>query len=122
MCHEPTSVGLAASIGVGKATVLLEDFDKADLIICIYHNPGTNHPRMLSSLREVSKRGAKIIAINPLRERGLERFTYPQDVIEMLTLESTPLAGHYYKVRIGGDTALIKGVMKRLIERHQARY
>ncbi|CAK7057250.1 FdhF/YdeP family oxidoreductase [Providencia rettgeri] len=120
MCHEPTSVGLAASIGVGKATVLLEDFDKADLIICIGHNPGTNHPRMLSSLREVSKRGAKIIAINPLRERGLERFTYPQDVIEMLTLESTPLAGHYYKVRIGGDTALIKGVMKRLIERHQA--
>ena len=119
MCHEPTSVGLAASIGVGKATVLLEDFDKADLVICIGHNPGTNHPRMLSSLREVSKRGAKIIAINPLRERGLERFAYPQDVVEMLTLESTPLAGHYYKVRIGGDTALIKGVMKILIERHQ---
>lgn len=119
MCHEPTSVGLAASIGVGKATVLLEDFDKADLVICIGHNPGTNHPRMLSSLREVSKRGAKIIAINPLRERGLERFAYPQDVVEMLTLESIPLAGHYYKVRIGGDTALIKGVMKVLIERHQ---
>lgn len=120
MCHEPTSVGLAAAIGVGKATVLLEDFDKADLVICIGHNPGTNHPRMLSSLREVSKRGAKIIAINPLRERGLERFAYPQDVVEMLTLESTPLAGHYYKVRVGGDTALIKGVMKVLIERHQA--
>lgn len=77
MCHEPTSVGLAASIGVGKGTVLLDDFDKADLVICIGHNPGTNHPRMLSSLREVSKRGAKIIAINPLKERGLERFTYP---------------------------------------------
>ena len=119
MCHEPTSVGLAASIGVGKATVLLDDFDKADLVICIGHNPGTNHPRMLSSLREVSKRGAKIIAINPLRERGLERFAYPQDVVEMLTLESTPLAGHYYKVRVGGDTALIKGVMRLLIERHQ---
>ncbi len=120
MCHEPTSVGLANSIGVGKATVLLDDFDKADLVICIGHNPGTNHPRMLSSLREVSKRGAKIIAINPLRERGLERFTYPQDVLEMLTLESTPLAGHYYKVRVGGDTALLKGVMKLLIEKHQA--
>ncbi|MEY1277554.1 FdhF/YdeP family oxidoreductase [Providencia rettgeri] len=120
MCHEPTSVGLADSIGVGKATVLLDDFDKADLVICIGHNPGTNHPRMLSSLREVSKRGAKIIAINPLRERGLERFTYPQDVVEMLTLESTPLAGHYYKVRVGGDTALLKGVMKLLIEKHQA--
>ncbi|WP_265498286.1 FdhF/YdeP family oxidoreductase [Providencia rustigianii] len=120
MCHEPTSVGLAAAIGVGKGTVLLEDFDKADLVICIGHNPGTNHPRMLSSLREISKRGAKIIAINPLRERGLERFTYPQDPIEMLTLESTPLAEHYYKVRIGGDTALMKGIMRVIIELHDA--
>jgi len=118
MCHEPTSVGLAASIGVGKGTVLLEDFDKADLVICIGHNPGTNHPRMLSSLREVSKRGAKIMAINPLRERGLERFTSPQDPVEMLTLSSTPLATYYYKVRIGGDTALIKGVMKAVIAQH----
>lgn len=118
MCHEPTSVGLAASIGVGKGTVLLEDFDKADLVICIGHNPGTNHPRMLSSLREVSKRGAKIIAINPLRERGLERFTSPQNPVEMLTLSSTPLATYYYKVRIGGDTALIKGVMKAVITQH----
>lgn len=116
MCHEPTSVGLAASIGVGKGTVLLEDFDKADLVVCIGHNPGTNHPRMLSSLREVSKRGAKIIAINPLKERGLERFTYPQDPIEMLAFESTPLAQHYYKVRVGGDTALIKGVMRIVLE------
>lgn len=120
MCHEPTSVGLAAAIGVGKGTVLLDDFDKADLVICIGHNPGTNHPRMLSSLREVSKRSAQIVAINPLCERGLERFTYPQDIAEMLTLESTPLAGHYYKVRIGGDTALIKGVMRIIIERHKA--
>ncbi|WJW83106.1 FdhF/YdeP family oxidoreductase [Moellerella wisconsensis] len=120
MCHEPTSVGLAAAIGVGKGTVLLDDFDQADLVICIGHNPGTNHPRMLSTLREVSKRGAKIIAINPLRERGLERFTYPQDPIEMLTLESTPLASSYYKVRIGGDTALLKGVMRLVIEKHLA--
>lgn len=120
MCHEPTSVGLAAAIGVGKGTVLLDDFDKADLIICIGHNPGTNHPRMLSSLREVSKRGAKIIAINPLKERGLERFTYPQDPVEMLMLESTPLAEHYYKVRIGGDTALVKGIIRIIIEQHDA--
>lgn len=115
MCHEPTSVGLAAAIGVGKGTVLLEDFDKADLVICIGHNPGTNHPRMLTSLREVSKRGGKIIAINPLKERGLERFTAPQNPIEMLTLSSTQLATYYYKIRIGGDTALMKGVMKTLI-------
>lgn len=119
MCHEPTSVGLAASIGIGKGTVLLEDFDKADLVICIGHNPGTNHPRMLGTLRSVSKRGAQIIAINPLREVGLEKFTYPQNPIEMLTGKSTPLASHYYHVRVGGDIALLKGIMRVVLERHE---
>ncbi|WP_392564138.1 FdhF/YdeP family oxidoreductase [Orbus wheelerorum] len=118
MCHEPTSVGLAASIGIGKGTVLLDDFDHADLVICIGHNPGTNHPRMLGTLRKVSKRGATIVAVNPLRERGLERFAFPQSPVEMLTLSSTPLASHYYKVRIGGDTALLKGLMRIVLEKH----
>ena len=120
MCHEPTSVGLAASIGVGKGTVLLDDFDVCDLIICVGHNPGTNHPRMLTSLRAASLRGAKIIAINPLHERGLERFTAPQEPVEMLTGKETQLASSYYNVRIGGDIALLKGVMRLLIERHEA--
>ncbi len=75
MCHEATSVGLPESIGVGKGTVTLEDFDHCDALFCIGHNPGTNHPRMLTTLREVSKRGVPIIVFNPLRERGLERFT-----------------------------------------------
>lgn len=120
MCHEPTSVGLAASIGVGKGTVLLEDFEKCDLVICIGHNPGTNHPRMLTSLRALVKRGAKMIAINPLQERGLERFTAPQNPFEMLTNSETQLASSYYNVRIGGDMALLKGMMRLLIERDDA--
>lgn len=117
MCHEPTSVGLAASIGVGKGTVLLEDFEKCDLVICIGHNPGTNHPRMLTSLRALVKRGAKMIAINPLQERGLERFTAPQNPFEMLTNSETQLASAYYNVRIGGDMALLKGMMRLLSDR-----
>ena len=118
MCHEPTSVGLPQSIGVGKGTVDLEDFDHCDLVLCIGHNPGTNHPRMLGTLREVSKRGATIVAINPLRERGLERFTSPQSPIEMLSLGSTALASTYYKVRVVGDAAMLKGVMKALLAMH----
>lgn len=119
MCHEPTSVGLPESIGVGKGTVQLEDFDHADLVLCIGHNPGTNHPRMLGTLREVSKRGGTIVAINPLRERGLERFTSPQSPIEMLSFSSTELASTYYKVRVGGDAAMLKGVMKLLLRMHE---
>ncbi|AMG56757.1 FdhF/YdeP family oxidoreductase [Pantoea vagans] len=119
MCHEPTSVGLPESIGVGKGTVELEDFDHCDLVLCIGHNPGTNHPRMLGTLGEVSKRGATIVAINPLRERGLERFTSPQSPIEMLSMSSTELASTYYKVRVGGDAAMLKGVMKILLTMHE---
>jgi molybdopterin-dependent oxidoreductase alpha subunit len=116
MCHEPTSVGLPESIGVGKGTVTLEDFDYSDYIFCIGHNPGTNHPRMLSTLREASKRGVPIIAINPLRERGLERFTAPQSPVEMLTRASTPIASSYYLVKVGGDVAVLKGIMKTVVE------
>jgi molybdopterin-dependent oxidoreductase alpha subunit len=115
MCHEATSVGLPESIGVGKGTVTLEDFDHCDAVFCIGHNPGTNHPRMLTTLREISKRGAPIIVFNPLRERGLERFTAPQNPIEMLTLSSTPIASTYYLVKVGGDIALLKGIMKTLV-------
>lgn len=115
MCHEATSVGLPESIGVGKGTVTLADFDHADAIFCIGHNPGTNHPRMLGTLREASRRGCKIVVFNPLRERGLERFAAPQDPIEMLTLGSTAIASSYYPVSIGGDVAVLKGMMKFLI-------
>ncbi|QDW41250.1 FdhF/YdeP family oxidoreductase [Bradyrhizobium sp. KBS0727] len=115
MCHEATSVGLPESIGVGKGTVTLEDFDHCDALFCIGHNPGTNHPRMLTTLREVAKRGVPIIVFNPLRERGLERFTSPQHPAEMLTLGSTPIASTYYQVKVGGDIALLKGIMKTLL-------
>lgn len=120
MCHEPTSVGLGASIGVGKSTVVFEDFEKADLVIDIGHNPGTNHPRMLSVYRSLVKRGATLVAVNPLKERGLEKFLYPQNPVEMITVDATPLASHYYKVRVGGDMAMLKGMMRHVIERHEA--
>src|SRR5947208_8587729 len=115
MCHEATSVGLPESIGVGKGTVTMEDFDHCDALFCIGHNPGTDHPRMLTTLREVSKRGVPIIIFNPLRERGLERFTSPQHPLEMLTLSSTPIASTYYLVKVGGDIAVLKGIMKTLV-------
>jgi molybdopterin-dependent oxidoreductase alpha subunit len=115
MCHEATSVGLPKSIGIGKGTVTLEDFDHADAIFCIGHNPGTNHPRMLNTLRACSKRGAAIVSINPLRERGLERFISPQHPSEMLTGNATQLSSVYYQIKVGGDLAVLKGMMKTVV-------
>ena len=116
MCHEASSVGLPEAIGVGKGTVQLEDFEQADAVFCIGHNPGTNHPRMLGTLREVSLRGVPIVVLNPMPERGLERFTSPQDPAEMLTGRSVPIATTYFKPKIGGDIATMKGMMKWLFE------
>ncbi len=113
MCHESTSVGLPQSIGIGKGTVSLDDFDQTELVISIGHNPGTNHPRMMGTLHELSRRGVPIIVFNPLRERALERFADPQNVMEMATRRSTPIASTYYQVRAGGDAAALKGSPKR---------
>ncbi|SOE92197.1 oxidoreductase alpha (molybdopterin) subunit [Burkholderia sp. D7] len=115
MCHEPTSVGLPRSIGIGKGTVSLDDFDATELIISIGHNPGTNHPRMMGTLHECSRRNVPIIVFNPLRERALERFADPQSVIEMATFGSTRIASTYFQVDAGGDAAALKGIMKALL-------
>jgi molybdopterin-dependent oxidoreductase alpha subunit len=115
MCHEGTSVGLPKSIGIGKGTVSLEDFEHCELIIAIGHNPGTNHPRMMGTLHACSRRGVPIIVLNPLRERALERFADPQDAMEMATLGSTNIASAYHQVRVGGDGAALSGIMKALL-------
>ena len=114
MCHESSGKALSQTIGIGKGTVHLEDFNHSDLILVIGQNPGTNHPRMLTALRDAKKNGAKIISINPLPETGLQRFKHPQDYMKA-DLQSMQLADLYVPVRIGGDAALLKGIMKELL-------
>jgi len=115
MCHEATSVGLPESIGVGKGTVTLDDFDHCDAIFSFGHNPGTNHPRMLATLREASLRGAPIVVFNPLKERSLERFKSPQHPLEMTLGKAVPIASSYYQLKVGGDAAVVMGMMKALL-------
>jgi len=116
MCHEATSTGLPKSIGIGKGTVSLDDFDRCELIIAMGHNPGTNHPRMMGTLHEVARRGVPIIVFNPLRERALERFADPQNAVEMATFGSTDIASTYHQVKVGGDAAALKGIIKAVLE------
>ena len=116
MCHEPSGTGMTPQIGVGKGTVSLHDFELADAIFIFGQNPGTNHPRMLGELRRAAKLGAAIVAFNPLRERGLERFADPQDKLEMLRGGSTRIASDYFQPKIGGDLAAVKGIIKHVLE------
>ncbi|MGO8126641.1 CbbBc protein, partial [Rhizobium ruizarguesonis] len=84
MCHEASGIAMRHAVGVGKGTVLLEDFEDADAIFVIGQNPGTNHPRMLGDLRRAAIRCARVVVFNPIRERGLERFSDPHDKVDML--------------------------------------
>ncbi len=115
MCHESSGVALSESIGIGKGTVTLEDFNSADLIIVVGQNPGTNHPRMLTALRDAKKKGASIISVNPLVETGMKKFKHPQNPVEMLGFGSS-IADKHLRVKINSDKALFRSFSKSIIE------
>ena len=115
MCHEATGVALRKSVGTSVGTVVLDDFTKTDCIFFFGQNAGVNSPRMLHDLQKAARRGVPIVVFNPLRERGLERFTNPQSPVEMLAGRETPLATQYLQVRAGGDIAAITGLCKALL-------
>ncbi|WP_077284923.1 FdhF/YdeP family oxidoreductase [Cognaticolwellia aestuarii] len=117
MCHEASGVGMTRSIGIGKGTVTMEDFDHADAIFVFGQNPGTNHPRMLATLRKARKRGARIVAINTLKEQGLQKFADPQNPKEMILFSSTDISQYYFTPKLGGDMAILRGIAKGLFEK-----
>lgn len=120
MCHESSGTGMKEALGFGKGTVTLEDFTLCDSIFVIGQNPGTNHPRMLSTLLAAKRRGCKIVHINPLPEAGLIRFKHPQEVWTWLGT-GTKLADLFLQVRINGDVALLKGLMKEVLDAEERR-
>ncbi len=115
MCHESSGSALGESVGVGKGTVSLRDLEEADTILVAGQNPGTNHPRMLSTLQTAARNGAEIVAINPMKEAGLVGFAHPQEIVGMMGA-STPLATSYLRVAVNGDFALFRGLCKAVLE------
>jgi molybdopterin-dependent oxidoreductase alpha subunit len=118
MCHESSGSALTETIGVGKGTVTLEDFDSAAAIFVIGQNPGTNHPRMLTALERAKRRGCRLVHINPLPEAGMTRFKHPQNIAGLFG-SGTELADVFLQVRINGDVALLKALMKAVLAREQ---
>ena len=122
MCHESSGSALSPTLGLGKGSVTLNDIHDAEVILIIGQNPGTNHPRMLSALQIAKRNGAKIISINPLIEAGLVAFKNPQDFMNPLRAlgallgDGTQLTDVFLQVRIDGDMALLRGIMKHLFE------
>lgn len=118
MCHESSGSALGETLGLGKGSVKLDDFEKAEVIMILGQNPGTNHPRMLSALEKAKRAGAKIISINPLIEAGLLKFKHPQEMRDVL-FGGEKLTDIYLQIRINGDLALLKAMNKLLLEAEQ---
>ncbi|WP_019029101.1 FdhF/YdeP family oxidoreductase [Colwellia piezophila] len=121
MCHEASGVALNESIGIGKGTVILDDFNHADAIFVFGQNPGTNHPRMMNALRKAARGGCKIVSFNNLKEVALERFASPQDPIELLTTKATTISHAYFTPKLGGDMAAVRGMVKIILSRNEER-
>jgi molybdopterin-dependent oxidoreductase alpha subunit len=119
MCHESSGLGLTETIGIGKSTVKIEDFSYADSIFVIGQNPGTCHPRMLTELQKAARNGCKIVSVNPLPETGMIRFKNPQEPLSLLGT-GTEIASLFLPVRVNGDVALFKGLMKEMLEADRA--
>jgi molybdopterin-dependent oxidoreductase alpha subunit len=116
-CHQASGVGLTGSLGTGTATVELEALDHCDLFFLIGANPSSNHPRLLTKLKNIRKRGGKVIVINPVVEKGLVEFRVPSDPMSMLF--GSKIASDYIQVRPGGDLALFSGLAKTILDKGQ---
>jgi molybdopterin-dependent oxidoreductase alpha subunit len=115
MCHESSGWAMGQTIGIGKATITYDDFAKADLVIILGQNPGTNHPRMLTALEGTKRAGGSIVAINPLPEAGLRRYKNPQHARGIIG-RGTDIADQFLQIRSGGDMALLQAISKRVFE------
>ena len=117
MCHESSGFALSDSIGIGKGTVKLEDFNSAELILVVGQNPGTNHPRMLTALRDAKKHGASVISINPLIETGMKKFKHPQNPLEILG-SGKSISDRHVRININGDMAFFRGLNHCIVKNH----
>ena len=118
MCHEASGSALSETLGIGKGSVTLDDLYKAEVVMVVGQNPGTNHPRMLTALEKCKKNGGKIIAVNPLPEAGLIKFTNPQNPVKLLT-GGTQIADVFVPITINGDVAFFKAILLKLLEKEE---
>jgi molybdopterin-dependent oxidoreductase alpha subunit len=118
MCHESSGAALSETLGIGKGSVTLDDFNHTDLVIVIGQNPGTNHPRMLTALGEAKDNGSKIITINPLPEIGLMNYKDPQNPLKWVG-PGQDLTDLFLQVKINGDVALLKIILKLMVEKEK---
>ncbi|MFJ1756430.1 FdhF/YdeP family oxidoreductase [Kitasatospora sp. NPDC088134] len=116
MCHEASGRALQASIGTGKGTADLKDWESADALFIMGVNAASNAPRMLTALADATRRGAQVVHVNPLVEAAATRTIVPHEFLDMALMKATSTSTLNLQVRIGGDMALMRGIAKAVLE------
>jgi len=119
MCHEASGRALTSSLGTGKGTCDLDDWEKANLLLVMGVNAASNAPRMLTALADAHRRGAQVVHINPLIEAASGRTIVPHEILAMAAFHATKIGTMNVQPRVGGDLALLRGVAKVVLERAQ---
>ena len=98
LCHASSVAALLENVGSGAVTATFNEIENADVAIVIGANPTENHPVAATYFKQFSKRGGKLIVMDP-RGQGLKRH-----------------ADHMLQFRPGTDVAMLNAIMHVIVE------
>ncbi|MEL6510468.1 MAG: formate dehydrogenase subunit alpha [Pseudomonadota bacterium] len=98
LCHASSVAALLENVGSGAVTATFNEIENADVAIVIGANPIENHPVAATYFKQFTKRGGKLIVMDP-RGQALKRF-----------------ATHMLQFRPGADVSMLNAIMHVIVE------
>ncbi len=98
LCHASSVAALIENVGSGAVTATFNEIENADVAIVIGANPIENHPVAATYFKQFTKRGGKLIVMDP-RGQGLKRF-----------------ATHMLQFKPGADVSMLNAIMNVIVE------
>ena len=98
LCHASSVAALLENVGSGAVTATFNEIENADVAIVIGANPIENHPVAATYFKQFTKRGGKLIVMDP-RGQALKRY-----------------ASHMLQFRPGADVSMLNAIMHVIVE------
>jgi formate dehydrogenase major subunit len=98
LCHASSVAALLENVGSGAVTATFNEIENADVAIVIGANPVENHPVAATYFKQFTKRGGKLIVMDP-RGQALKRH-----------------ATHMLQFRPGADVSMLNAIMHVIVE------
>lgn len=97
LCHASSVSALIENVGSGAVTATFNEIENADVAIVIGANPMENHPVAATYFKQFTKRGGKLIVLDP-RGQALKRF-----------------ATHMVQFKAGADVSMLNAIMNVIV-------